>query len=253
MKMPVLFVGHGSPMNAIEKNEYTKKWAEIGSRYKPKAILAISGHWYTEGTKIMNTIRPKKINDMYGFPRDLYTLEYDLVGDEALTEKVMNLLGPSVEIDDSWGIDHGIWSILAHMYPKADVPVVQLSLNRALKPSDHIAIGRQLVDLRKEGYMIMASGNVVHNLGLINPSLEGGYPWAESFDNTIESYVVNKDSNGLMDYEALGDEARKSVPSAEHFLPLLYAVGASDNEDAIEIFNKSYDLGALSMTSYIFD
>lgn len=252
-KMPVLFVGHGSPMNAIEDNEYTENWAKIKELIpKPTAILAISAHWYTEGTRITDADNPKMVYDMYGFPEELYEVEYNTKGAPELARLTKNLIQKEVIIDNSWGYDHGTWSILHKMYPAADVPVYQLSVDRNVDARTHFQIGKDLSTLRDNGVLIFASGNVVHNLRKLDWNMSGGYPWAEEFDLYIKDKIVNKRYEDVLQYEKAGQSAQLSIPTPEHFYPLLYALGASDESDKVKVFNNSSMLGALSMTSYLF-
>ena len=193
MKMPVLFVGHGSPMNAIEDNSFTRVWRKIGEKLpRPKAILAISAHWYTEGTLTSDVENPQMIYDMYGFPPALYALKYPVKGSKALAEDVIKVLGPDVKIDNAWGIDHGTWSVLVNMFPDADIPVVQLSINHKAPAQAHFDLGLKLRALRDEGILIFASGNIVHNLSLINWNMSAGYPWAHTFDDYIKKNILEK-------------------------------------------------------------
>lgn len=253
MKMPSIFIGHGTPMNALNVNKFTKTWHTIGQRFQPKAILVVSAHWYTNGLLLQSAQPPNKINDMYGFPDDLYRVAYPVKGDLALTHSVQSILGELVHIDDSWGIDHGTWSVLTHMYPDADIPVVQLSLDRNKSVEDLYAIGKALSDLRENGTMIIASGNIVHNLRELNPQMDDkGYDWAIEFDDYIETAIINKNYDDCMNFMSLGELARLSVPSPEHYLPLLVLLGSVDDKDQVEVFNKGYDLGSLSMTGYVF-
>lgn len=252
MRMPAIFVGHGSPMNAILNNEYTENWAKIGREFKPKAILMISAHWYTDQTLTQNQENPEKTNDMYGFPEALYTMTYPVHGDSILTERIQSTLGEAVTIDNSWGIDHGAWSVLVHMYPKADVPIVQVSVHKGKSPEEQFELGIKLKGLRDEGYMIIASGNVVHNLGRLNPNLDGAYPWASEFDDYIEEAIMSGAYDKCIQYLEFGEAARLSVPTPDHYYPLLNLLGAVVAEDCVTVFNKGYDLGSVSMTSYLF-
>lgn len=250
MKMPVIFVGHGSPMNAIEDNRYTKGWNELGKRIPvPKAILSISAHWQTKGTRVNDSKVPRQIYDFYGFPQKLYEVEYDVAGNEELANRVREILGEHVTVDNSWGIDHGTWSVLSRVYPKADVPVVQLSLNYDMTPLEHFELGKKLSALRDEGYLIFGSGNIVHNLGLIDWSLEGGFNWADEFDELIKKYILENDFNSIVEF---GNGGILPVPTKEHYLPLLVCLGAVVKGDVVEIFNESRVLGSISMTSYLF-
>lgn len=253
MRMPAIFIGHGSPMNAIEHNQYTEEWDKIGQRYKPKAILMISGHWFTKGNLTQNETLPRKVNDMYGFPQELYTMTYPAHNSPHLVEEIFAALGEGVAIDNSWGLDHGAWSVLAHMYPEADIPVVQLSVDRTKSPKEQFEVGRQLAHLRDLGYMIIASGNVVHNFGEMNPSMTSPLPWTKAFDDHIEASIVAKDYDACINYLDFGTAARLSVPTTDHYYPLLYLLGAVVEEDHLSIFNKAFIFGSFSMTSYLFE
>lgn len=246
-----MFIGHGSPMNAIENNEYTRVWRNLGERFKPQAIIVISGHWFTDGIRTQSVMEPEKINDMYGFPEELYQLRYPVSGDKDLTEQLLKLL-PGTQIDDTWGIDHGAWSILVHMYPEADVPVVQLSVNREASPAIQYEVGQKLKDLRDQGYMIIGSGNVVHNLREMDFRSSDPRPWAKSFDDHVESWIQEGLYEKVIDYLSFGQEAKASVPTPEHFYPLLSILGAAEDNDQLEVFNKAVELGSVSMTSYLF-
>lgn len=250
MRMPVIFVGHGSPMNAIEENDFTKGWKEIGGKIPvPRAILSISAHWQTKGTRVNNSRNPKQIYDFYGFPQKLYEVVYDVAGNEELANRVRVILDDQVTIDNSWGVDHGTWSVLSKIYPKADVPVVQLSLNFDMSPREHFELGRRLSILRGEGYLIFGSGNIVHNLGRIDWSLDGGYNWADEFDEMVKKHILSGEYESLIEF---GTGGILPVPTREHYLPLLVSLGAVCEGDAIEIFNESRVLGSISMTSYLF-
>lgn len=251
--MPVLFVGHGSPMNAIEDNSFTHNWQKIAGKIpRPKAILVISAHWFTSGSRIMDAENPTTIYDMYGFPMDLYEIKYNAPGAPALAHEVKKLITSKVEIDNSWGLDHGAWSVLHRMYPKADIPVTQLSIDYNAAPEVHYGIGREITKLRQEGILILASGNVVHNLSLVDFDQKGGFDWAHQFDKYIKTQVLKNDHDAILDYQSAGSSARLSVPTPDHFFPLLYALGASSPNDHIEVFNEEAVYGSLSMTSYLF-
>ena len=253
-KMPALFIGHGSPMNAIENNEYSAKWKALGvSLPRPEAILSISAHWYTKGTKIMDSPAPKMIYDMYGFPEELYKIVYAAPGSPQFAHKAKELITHTVSIDNSWGFDHGTWSVLHSIYPKADIPVFQLSVDMNASPKEHFRIGQELRALREQGVLIFGSGNVVHNLSRISWDMEGGYPWAEEFDNYIKSSILNKRYENVIDYKKAGASASLAFNTTDHFAPLLYVLGASDEEDKLSVFNNSCALGSLSMTSYLFE
>lgn len=252
MRMPAIFVGHGSPMLAIEDNDYTREWKAIGKQFKPKAILVISAHWYTSGNRTQDEPKPKKIDDMYGFPKALYDLEYPVNGDQALTDEVEKLLGDEVVVDNSWGIDHGSWAVLVHMYPDVDIPIVQLSVDGTKSPKEQFELGQKLSVLRDRGYMILGSGNVVHNLRRIDPNTKGAFDWASDFDDYIEKAIRDRDYKRCIDYLAFGEASRLSVPTPDHFYPLLNILGAVKEEDKLTVFNKGYDMGSLSMTGYLF-
>jgi len=249
--MPVAFLGHGSPMNAIEENQFTKGWRQIAENIpKPKAILSISAHWYTDGTRITAEDNPKTIYDFYGFPRELYNIQYDSKGSPELAARVKDLFG-NATFDNSWGYDHGTWSILSVMYPKADIPVIQLSINANADASDHFYLAEKLKPLRDEGVLILGSGDVVHNLGRVNFDMHDGYDWAYVFDKYILEKVKTHAYEDIIDYRHFGKSAKLSVPTPEHFYPLLYVLGVSDNDDSVTVYNNYCVNGGLSMTSYV--
>jgi len=252
MKLPVLFIGHGTPMNAIEQNAFTASWQALGKKMKPKGILMISAHWYTRGTWTQDSDMPSVINDMYGFPRELYAVNYAVHGDRQLTEKTLALLTPDIAINNAWGIDHGAWSVLTHMYPKRDIPVVQLSIDANKTPEEHFKVGQKLRRLRDEGYLIIGSGNIVHNLRRVAFNKTEGYEWADTFDQKIKEAIVAKAFDRCVHYSDFGEVAKLSVPTTEHFDPLLYVLGAAEKQDDVSIFNEATVMGSLSMTSYIF-
>lgn len=252
-KMPVLFVGHGSPMNAIEDNTYSREWISLGQTLeKPKAILSISAHWFARGTKVNDSLQPAMIYDMYGFPNELYQLKYPVAGSSELAYRVRDLVGDVVSIDNNWGIDHGSWSVLHRMFPNADVPVVQLSVNTALSPEEHFAIGRKLQPLREEGILIIGSGNIVHNLARVDWRMNDGQLWAQEFDQYIYRAILNGKYTDVINFAQAGESASLSVPSMDHFAPLLYILGVKDENDSVRVFNDECTLGSMSMTSYLF-
>ena len=252
-KMPVLFVGHGSPMNAIEDKHFTCGWEKLADRIpRPKAILVISAHWTTPGTKVTDSLKPRQIYDMYGFPRELYEVVYEPAGAPEIAQWVPNLT-PQAEIDNSWGLDHGAWSVLKRIYPEADIPVFQMSLDQSASRQYHYETGRRLKPLRDQGVLILGSGNIVHHLGLVNWSLDGGYDWAVEFDQYIKSSILNRDHESVIDYRQAGECAHTAVPTTEHFDPMLYVLEATDDTDQIFIFNEMCTLGSISMTSYLFE
>ena len=251
MKMPAMFVGHGSPMNVIEDNEYTRKWSEVANSIpRPKGIICISAHWYTNGKYTNDKSHPKQIYDMYGFPEELYAFKYPVEGSKSLAKEIKRAID-GVKIDNSWGIDHGTWAVLCKMYPKADIPVVQLSIDGSVSVKEHFEIAKKIYKFREQGYLIIGSGNVVHNLRLINPEIDG-YDWAYEFDRYIKESILSRDFSKVIDYKSAGASHEKSFKTLEHFLPLIYALGVVDEEDSIEVFNEGCMMGSLSMTSYIF-
>jgi 4,5-DOPA dioxygenase extradiol len=252
--MPALFVGHGSPMNAIENNVYSREWEDICKNWqKPKAILSISAHWVTDGTRINNDKKPKTVYDMYGFPKELYKIVYNSPGAPELAEFTKELISKEVIIDNRWGIDHGTWSVLHRMYPLADIPVYQMSIDISAPAEVHYKIGQEIRALRENGVMILGSGNVVHNLSKINWEFEGGYPWAVEFDNYIKNKIIDGQHEEVINYKQAGESSKLAFVTPEHFYPLLYVIGASKKEDKLRIFNNSCTVGGISMTSYLFE
>ena len=252
-KMPVLFVGHGSPMNAIEDNHYTRTWQEIATKIpRPEVILSVSAHWYTRDTRINNEETPKTIHDMYGFPRELYEIQYGAAGSPLLAKKAKELISKETVYDNSWGIDHGTWSVLVHMYPQRDIPVFQVSIDAGAPPEAHYQIGRELKHLREQGVLIFGTGNIVHNLRMVDWQ-KGNYAfdWANQFDDFIYKNIMAKNHENIIKYKDQGEIAKLAVPTPDHFYPLLYILGASDEADKISVYNKSGELGSLTMTSYL--
>jgi len=254
-KMPVLFIGHGSPMNAIEDNNYTRTWRSIAEWIrKPEVILSVSAHWYTKGTKIMNEESPKTIYDMYGFPKELYEVSYNIAGSPGIAKYSREMISRETKYDNSWGIDHGTWSVLVHMYPDRDIPVFQISIDADAPPVDQYKIGKELKALREQGVLIFGTGNIVHNLRLIdwNKASEG-FDWAYEFDGYIYENIFSKNHENILKFNELGIIAKLAVPTPDHFYPLLYVLGASDADDKISVYNKSCELGSLTMTSYLWE
>jgi 4,5-DOPA dioxygenase extradiol len=252
-KMPTLFVGHGSPMNAIEDNIFSRAWADLGrSVPRPHAILCVSAHWETRGTKVTAMERPKTIHDFGGFPPALYAQQYPAPGSPDLARLVQKTgTATPVGLDQSWGLDHGAWSVLSRMFPGADIPVVQLSLDYTQPPAYHYALGRALQPLRKRGVLIVGSGNIVHNLRAARLDDEqGAYDWAREFDETARRLIVAGDHQALVDYERLGQSARLSIPTNEHYLPLLYVLGLQEPGEAVHFFADRVVYYALSMRSF---
>lgn len=255
-RMPTLFVGHGSPMMALEHTETTNTFKSIGQNIidnygKPKAILAVSAHWYTDGTYIQSAENPKQIYDMYGFPKELYEVVYSAKGDNELTQKVQQLLGDAVSIDDTWGIDHGMWTVLVHMFPEASVPVVQLSIHKSLNPKEAYQLGTKLQSLRDEGYLIIGSGNIVHNLRRLEWDSPSGTPATIEFDRYITDAVLANDTDKVINYEQ-HPHAGYAAPTPDHYLPLIYIMGAGEGAKPT-VFNQTYNSGSLSMTGFIFE
>lgn len=252
-RMPAIFFGHGSPMNALEVNRYTQVWRDLAAAIpKPKAILAISAHWYTRGTAVTASAMPQTIHDFGGFPQALFEVRYPAPGDPALAERVRDLLAPiEVQLDHAWGLDHGTWSVLIHTYPAADVPVVQLSVDATHAPAYHLALGRRLTALRDEGVLIVASGNVVHNLRTMIWGEAQAYDWALRFNDTVRSHLLNGEVEKLTLYPTWGDDARLAVPTPEHYLPLLYVVGAKHDDEAISMAVDGIEGGSISMLTAV--
>lgn len=250
---PAIFIGHGSPTNAIEENEFSVEWKKLGmSLPKPHAIVCVSAHWVTEGSLVTAMDEPRTIHDFYGFPDELYQVQYPAPGDPMLAQQICNMTKNKIRPDQNWGLDHGCWSVLRQMFPDAEIPVIQLSIDSNLQPSQHFALGEQLKELRKNNIMILGSGNIVHNLRMIKWSDES-YPWAEWFDKEIRDNILAKKFEKVIHYKDLGDAARMSVPSNEHFLPLLYVLGAANNESRINLFCEKVTLGSISMTSLLIE
>ncbi|MCX7172587.1 MAG: 4,5-DOPA dioxygenase extradiol [Proteobacteria bacterium] len=253
-RMPVVFVGHGSPMNTLEDNRYSRAWRSIGrSLPRPRAILAISAHWYVPTLAVTAMEMPRTIHDFGGFPQELFEYRYPAPGNPTLAARVQELLQPlAVTADQAWGLDHGTWSVLAHMFPEADIPVVQLSLDRTRPSSFHYQLGRQLASLRDEGVLILGSGNIVHNLAAIKwDEPDAPYEWASRFEGAVKGKLLNRDHAALVDYRHLDPEALSSVPTAEHYLPLLPVLGALRDDDKISFPVEGIHMGSLSMLTVL--
>jgi 4,5-DOPA dioxygenase extradiol len=251
--MPAAFIGHGTPMNALNDNRYTQSWADFGTTFeKPKAVLVISAHWYVNITAVTAMTTPRTIHDFYGFPQPLFDVEYPAPGDPELAQRVIDVVHPTYvgRDTDSWGIDHGTWSVLVHMFPNADVPVLQLSINAELPFDYHFSLGAKLHELRKEGVLILGSGNVVHNLRLIDWNEPNeGTDWAHRFDDAMRE-IMTSDANDLGRASAHRDYAL-AVPTPDHFLPLAYLAGLSAAAKApASTLIDGYEMGSLSMTAY---
>jgi 4,5-DOPA dioxygenase extradiol len=248
--MPALFIGHGNPMNAIEDTEFSRAWADVArSLPKPKAVLCVSAHWETEGTRVTAMEQPKTIHDFYGFPRALFEKRYPAPGSPDLARMAQGMVRKSpIELDSEWGLDHGAWSVLCRMFPEADVPVVQLSLDRRKAPALHYQLGRELKGLRKKGVLILGSGNIVHNLREMAWE-DTAYDWALEFDARVKELILSGDHKAIIDYSRLGPSVRLAVPTLEHYLPLLYVLGAQDESEGVAFFADRVTLGSMSMRS----
>ena len=256
-RVPVVFLGHGNPMNALYENVWTRAWAALGAGLapRPRVVLAISAHWYIQGTAVTASPRPRTIHDFGGFPRELFAVRYDAPGDPALAARIAALLAPlPVEADLSWGLDHGTWSVLRHVFPEADVPVVQLSIDETRPAAFHYELGVRLRALREQGVLLVGSGNVVHNL---EAYAWGGHPaqpydWALRFENTVRKRLLEGDHMSVVDYTAIGNDALLSVPTPEHYLPLMYVLGASFPGELVTFPTDGIDGGSISMLAMRF-
>ncbi|MEZ4846751.1 MAG: 4,5-DOPA dioxygenase extradiol [Bdellovibrionota bacterium] len=255
-KMPVLFIGHGNPMNALATNHFTESLAKLGQELpKPKAILCISAHWLTEGSWLTNMEFPRTIHDFYGFPQPLFDIQYNAPGSHwlaLLTQKVVKK--QPLQLDDhAWGLDHGTWSVLRHMYPKADIPVVQLSIDPTQSFDFHYELGQQLQALREEGVLIIGSGNIVHNLKTISWDTKAKpFDWAIEFDQWAKSKIETKDFAPLIHDSKKSESGRLSIPTDDHYIPLLYVLGASNSEDAVQFTYEGIENASISMRTALF-
>jgi len=254
-KIPLLFVGHGSPMNAIEDNSFSRKWKTLGEELpKPEAILCVSAHWETRGTFVTAMKNPPTIHDFGGFPEELFNVQYPAPGKPELAEEIHSSVKKSeVGLDEKWGLDHGTWSVIKHMYPKADIPVVQLSLDYYQNPQFHFELARELAPLRKKKILIIGSGNIVHNLRMVEWSRLNeenyGYDWAIEANEKVKSLISDENYQALIDYKSLGKEFSYAIPTSEHFLPLLYILALKEKNEKINFFNDTAVGGSLTMTS----
>jgi len=256
VKMPVLFLGHGNPMNAIEENEFVNGFRKISNEIpKPTSILCISAHWETRGMRVTAMDYPRTIHDFGGFPKALYDVQYPAPGNPRLAESVHQTESDLIQPDFQWGLDHGAWSVIKHLYPEADVPVVQLSLNTLLSARGHYDFAQKLIQFRNQGVLIIGSGNLVHNLGMVawNKIDEIGfaYDWATEANERMNDLILNDDHNSLIDFNSNGNAFRLAIPTPEHYLPLLYILALKSEEEQIEIFNDRLIAGSLSMKSLI--
>jgi 4,5-DOPA dioxygenase extradiol len=252
-RMPALFVGHGNPMNAIEDNAYSRTWRAVGEALPtPRAILCVSAHWMTRGTTLVHVgERPKTIHDFGGFPRELYLQQYPAPGAPEIAEATIKLVRSShLQTDSEWGLDHGAWSVLLRMFPKANIPVFQLSLDLNKNPEAHLELARELKALREKGVLIIGSGNLVHNLMALAPGAPA-FDWAEMFDADMTKRIEAGDARGVAAALGSGRIARLAHPSPEHFLPVLFPLGVADEKDELSFFNASFDMGSISMRSFL--
>ena len=251
--MPMMFVGHGNPMNAILDNSFSRTWKDIGKKLpRPEAILSISAHWITrKGTRVTAMEKPETIHDFGGFPEELYAQKYPAPGSPRFAEETQRVItSPEIGLDYEWGLDHGTWSVLKPMFPLANIPVYQLSLDYSQSPRYHYDIGTQLNSLRRQGVIIMGSGNIVHNLGLMKWEGEP-YDWAIEFDEKISRWIDESNHKAIVDFQKMGGLASIAHPTHDHFLPLLYILGAREKTDTLEYFNAAIDLSSVSMRSVL--
>ena len=254
--LPALFVGHGNPMNALADNRYTRAWRALGAQLpQPAAIVCVSAHWYVPTTSVTAMQRPRTIHDFGGFPRQLFEVQYAAPGDAALAGRIQRLLAPlSIDLDGSWGLDHGAWSVLVHMYPNAHIPVVQLSIDETQPPAFHFEVGKKLAQLRDEGILLLGSGNIVHNLEAYAWGQHSSepYAWAERFERRARELLKSADPVPLVEYERLGADAVLSVPTPDHYLPLLYVLGARRAAEEVHFPVEGIDGGSVSMLTVQF-
>ncbi len=254
-KMPVVFVGHGSPINGIEENEFSDYWQKLAKEMEqPEAVLCISAHWLTRGTQVTAMSNPKTIHDFGGFPKELYEVEYPAPGKPELAKEVTSLVtSANIGLDHEWGLDHGCWTVVRHMYPDAKIPVLQLSIDFYQPAEYHYKLAAELASLRKKGVLIMGSGNMVHNLRRVDwqnmNTPDFGFDWAKEINETFKDKILKADHRSLIDYENLGSAAKLAIPTPDHYFPLIYSLGLQDKNDEVEFFNDKYVGGSLSMTS----
>lgn len=253
-KMPVLFVGHGSPMNGIENNPFSNYWKQLAKDIPtPQAVLCISAHWLTKGTAVTAMEQPKTIHDFMGFPKALFEVQYPAPGSPKIVQATKELIKTTeVALDHDWGLDHGTWTIVRHMYPEANIPILQLSIDYHQPASYHYELAKELADLRKKGVLIIGSGNMVHNLRMVEFSKindDFGFDWALEMNETFKKHILSKAHKPLLNYETLGAGAKYAIPTPDHYFPLIYALGLQEQQDDIEIFNDKAVGGSLTMTS----
>lgn len=250
--MPTYFIGHGSPMNGIEDNELSRSWADLGRTLpEPTAVLCVSAHWLTDGTFVTAMEKPKTIHDFYGFPQALFNVQYPAPGSPELAKATANqITSTTVGLDHEWGLDHGTWSVVRQMYPEANIPVLQLSIDYAKPASYHFALAQELSALRKKGVLIIGSGNMVHNLRMLDwRKPESGFDWAEEMNEGFKSAIERGETDKLTDYSKLGAAAKLAIPTPDHYYPLMYALGLRGKNDSVAFFNDKLSMGSVSMTS----
>lgn len=255
--MPVLFIGHGSPMNGIQDNEFSRRWKKMAQEIPtPKAVLVVSAHWLSRGTRITAMDFPKTIHDFGGFPQELFNVQYKAPGSPELAKETAALLkNTQLEMDHDWGLDHGTWTVVHHMYPEANIPVLQLSIDYYKDPQYHYNLAKELYDLRKKGVLIIGSGNMVHNLGMVawdKLDAEFGFDWALTLNEKFKQLITEGNHKPLINYQSLGKEALLAIPTPDHYLPLLYTLGLKGSKDAVSFFNDKAMAGSLTMTSVKF-
>ncbi|MCX2432038.1 MULTISPECIES: 4,5-DOPA dioxygenase extradiol [unclassified Pedobacter] len=253
--MPTLFIGHGSPMNGIEHNEYSESWTNLAKNIPvPKAVLVVSAHWYTHGTFVTAMDFPSTIHDFGGFPQALFDVQYPAPGDPGLALEIPTLVHSThVALDHDWGLDHGTWTIVRHMYPDANIPVLQLSIDYTKSPAQHYEIAKEIYSLRKKGVLIIGSGNMVHNLRMLNWDMinGGGYDWANEMNDKFKNLIAHGDHKPLINYRSLGTDAMLAIPTPEHYLPLIYTLGLKNDKEDLSFFNDKAVGGSLTMTSVL--
>lgn len=255
---PVLFIGHGSPMNGIENNHFSEQWKnEVSHLPNPKMVLVISAHWLTNGTYVTAMEHPQTIHDFGGFPDELFAVQYPAPGSPEWAQKTKELVkSTTVHLDHEWGLDHGTWTVVRHMYPDADIPVLQLSIDYNKPAAYHYALAQELKELRKKGVLIIGSGNMVHNLRMVAwdklNTVNYGYDWAIEANETFNKFILDRNHQALIDYQKLGQFAQLAIPTPDHYYPMIYSLGLSDAKDEISIFNNELVAGSLNMTSVRF-
>jgi 4,5-DOPA dioxygenase extradiol len=253
--MPTLFIGHGSPMNGIENNEFSESWIDLAKYIPvPKAVVVVSAHWYTHGTFVTAMDFPNTIHDFGGFPQALFDVQYPAPGDPKLASEIPGLIHATpVGLDHDWGLDHGTWTVVRHMYPDADIPVLQLSIDYTKSPAQHYEIAKEIYTLRKKGVLVIGSGNMVHNLRMLSWEMinGGGYDWAIEMNDKFKNLIASGDHQLLINYRNLGTDAMLAIPTPEHYLPLIYTLGMKNDKEDISFFNDKVVGGSLTMTSVL--